>query len=82
MINNGGDVNISGIRQACDAAGSQANLARKLGVTPPAVNGWLHRGWVPLRRAVEIEVLFGVSRALTMNPRVKVLMHLSPEVSL
>jgi DNA-binding transcriptional regulator YdaS (Cro superfamily) len=75
-------VNKTGIKRAIVAAGSQVNLARHLGVSPPAVCMWLRRGWVPLRRAMEIETLFGVSRSLTMNPRVKVLVDLSSGVSL
>lgn len=73
-------MNGSGVRQAVAAAGSQVSLAKQLGVSPPAVNLWLRRGWVPLRRAMEIETLFGVPRACTMNPRVKDLVNLAQGV--
>jgi DNA-binding transcriptional regulator YdaS (Cro superfamily) len=69
-----------GIENAIAAAGSQANLARVLGVTPVAVCNWTRRGWVPLRRAMEIENLLGVPRADTMNPRIRDLVDLNDEV--
>lgn len=61
----------SGIDRAVTAAGSQANLAKALGVSPPAIVVWVRRGWVPLRRAQEIEAMFGVPRSSTMSPRVR-----------
>lgn len=61
----------NGVKQAAYAAGSQAKLARALGVTEQAIHNWVTRGWVPLRRAQEIEALFGVPRGLTINPRIK-----------
>ena len=61
----------NGVKQAAAAAGSQAKLARALGVTEQAIHNWIARGWVPLRRAQEIEALFGVPRGLTINPRIK-----------
>lgn len=61
----------SGISKAVTAAGSQANLAKALGVSPPIVCLWVHRGWVPLRRAQEIEAMYGVPRTQTMSPRVR-----------
>lgn len=59
--------------QAIDRAGSIAELARQLGVTYQAVQGWLRRGGVPARRAVEIEALYGISRHALIDPR---LLHL------
>lgn len=50
--------------------GSQEALAQKLGVSQQAVSEWVRRGWVPLKRAVEIEMLLGVPRAQLVNPRV------------
>lgn len=39
--------------------GSQANLARALGVDRAAVSHWVKRGWLPPKRAVMIELLSG-----------------------
>lgn len=50
-------------------AGSQVKLARLLGVTQQAVSTWVRRGWVPVRRAVEIEHLLGVPRHELVDPR-------------
>ena len=69
----------SGISDAVRLAGTQDLLAEKLGVSQQAVSIWLRRGWVPLRRAQEIEVLLGVSRARLINPRIADLVDL-PEV--
>ncbi len=60
----------SGIAAAVEAASSQEALAQKLGVTQQAVSEWQRRGWVPPRRAVEIEMHFGVPRMSLVNPRV------------
>ncbi len=69
-------VNPSGVAEAVKAAGSQEKLAEKLGVSQQAVSIWLRRGWVPLRRAQEIEALFGVPRGRLINPRIADLVDL------
>ena len=61
----------TGVDEVVVLAGSQAKLAEKLGVSAVAVSYWVRRGWVPLRRAQQIETLYGVPRARTMNPRVR-----------
>lgn len=63
----------SGIADAINMAGSQAELANTLGVTQQSVSIWLVRGWVPLRRAQEIEAQFGIPRGRLINPRVMAL---------
>lgn len=70
----------TGIADAVNAAGSQADLAATLGVTQQAVSVWLARGWVPLRRAQEIEAQFGIARGRLINPRVMALMDLDSEL--
>ena len=60
----------SGIELAVEAATSQEALAQKLGVSQQAVSEWVRRGWVPLRRAVEIEMLLAIPRVKLVNPRV------------
>jgi hypothetical protein len=58
-----------GIDTAVASAGSQGKLAAQLGVTQQAVAKWVERGYAPLRRAQEIEAVFGVPRARLANPR-------------
>jgi DNA-binding transcriptional regulator YdaS (Cro superfamily) len=59
----------SGISKAIEAAGSQHALAGELGVTQQAISRWLLRGWVPRRRAMEIENQYGVPRATLVDPK-------------
>lgn len=61
---------LKGIAEAVALAGNQTRLAERLGVTQQAISGWLRRGWVPLRRAQEIEAVTGVARARLINPRI------------
>ena len=35
--------------------GNQSILARKLGIKPQAVQQWIVRGYLPIRRAIQIE---------------------------
>jgi hypothetical protein len=60
---------LSGLGEAILAAGGQGALARKLGVSQPAVSRWVKCGWVPLLHVVKVEQLFGVPRARLINPK-------------
>lgn len=60
---------ISGLGEAILAAGGQGALARKIGVSQPAVSRWVRCGWVPLAHVVKVEELFGVPRARLINPK-------------
>lgn len=66
----------NGIAQAIRAAGSQQKLASRLGVSQQAISAWLDRGWVPLRRAQEIEASLGIPRVTLINPRIADLVDL------
>lgn len=57
------------VASAAITVGNQAALARSLGVTEQAVCQWVRQGWVPVRRAQEIEALTGVPRGALINPR-------------
>ena len=59
----------SGIARAIEAAGSQQALAERLGVTQQVVSTWCRRGWVPVRRAQEIEATLGVPRSTLISQR-------------
>lgn len=49
----------SSISEVISYFGSQSELARKLGLSPQAVQHWIGRGYIPIRRAVQIERLSG-----------------------
>ncbi len=51
------------LNRAADAAGSKSELARKIGVTPGAVNNWYRRGVIPAERVKDIEAATGVPAA-------------------
>lgn len=61
---------MTGIETAIQKAGSRRAFAESLNppVSLQAVFQWLHRGWVPPRRALEIERLYGVDRAHLVKP--------------
>lgn len=59
----------NGIEQAIAAAGSQDKLAAALGVTQQIISVWKFRGFAPVGRAVEMEMLYGVPRILMVSPK-------------
>lgn len=61
----------SGAAAAIAAFGTQAAMAEALGVSQQVVSKWLHQGWVPALRALEIEMLTGVPRARLVSPRLR-----------
>src|SRR5205809_3852915 len=48
-----------GLKQAIDAAGGVAQLARKIGIAQPSISNWNR---VPAQRVVAVEAATGVSR--------------------
>lgn len=56
---------------AVEKAGGATALARALGVTPQSVWDWLVKGYVPLARAKEIEMQFGIPRNDLVSPKVR-----------
>lgn len=60
---------MTGIAMAVKQAGTQGKLAQKLGVSQQAVSQWIDQGWVPLRRAEQIEKCFAITRVQLVDPR-------------
>jgi DNA-binding transcriptional regulator YdaS (Cro superfamily) len=48
------------VKQALDAVGSKAKMARALGVTRSAISQWTH---IPVNRVAQVELLTGIPRA-------------------
>lgn len=59
----------NGVEMAVEAAGSQSELARVMGVGRQSVHYWMSRGHVPPAVALEIERRLGVHRHY-LNPTV------------
>jgi len=68
--------NKTGIHEAVILAGGQVKLASALGVTQQFISASLRRGYVPPRRALEIEVQFGIPRRRLISPRLASLVDL------
>jgi len=72
---------MTGIEQAILKAGeacgnplrARSAFARHLGVSVQAVGEWVRRGWLPPQRALEVEELYGVDRALLVKPSLRAL---------
>jgi hypothetical protein len=75
---------LSGIEQAVAKAGGYMAFVRSLRpvekrdgttghISRQVVYMWVKRGWVPMLRAVEIEDLYGIDRALLVKPALRVL---------
>ena len=62
---------VSGIDRAIELAGSQVRLASRLGVSQQCVNFWKTRGFVPVRRAYEIEAEYGIHRKYLVSPKLQ-----------
>ncbi|MCR6700875.1 MAG: helix-turn-helix domain-containing protein [Dokdonella sp.] len=45
----------SALARAIDVVGSQAGLARMIGIRSPSISGWIVRGKVPAERCAAIE---------------------------
>ena len=59
---------LTGINLAIKQAGGISALARKLGISHQVVNRWHKRGHVPAKRALEIEMHYGVPARDRVDP--------------
>jgi DNA-binding transcriptional regulator YdaS (Cro superfamily) len=60
---------LSGIRQAVNWAGTQKELAQKLGVSKSTVQSWVTKGYVPTQHIKEVEKLTGIPEEKLCNPK-------------
>lgn len=61
----------SAVLTAITKAGGPTAMAKALGVTPQAVWDWRAKGYVPLARAKEIEMQFGIPRNDLVSAKVR-----------
>lgn len=61
----------SAVLKAITVAGGPTALARALGVTYQSIDDWRRKGCVPLARAKEIEMQFGIDRNSLVSPKVR-----------
>lgn len=59
------------LEEAIKKAGSSAEMARRLGVTYQAVLAWKRNGFMPARRAQQVELEYGVNRQDLISPRLR-----------
>lgn len=70
---------LTGIQQVVKKMGNQTELAKLLGVSQQVVSKWERQGFVPVRRALEIEAQFGIHRHRLINPRLSDLIDVGVE---
>lgn len=70
---------MTGIQQVVKEMGNQTELAKLLGVSQQVVSKWERQGFVPVRRALEIEAQFGIHRHRLINPRLSDLIDVGVE---
>lgn len=76
----GGPLPDNKVTEAAAKAGGVPTLARALGVTPQAVREWVRLGYVPPKRAQEIELRYGVPRTELVSAKVRNALGLGGEL--
>ena len=59
---------VPALDQAAAAAGSWYALAKRLGVKHQVVYRWRAQGFVPAKRALQLEVMYGIPARELVNP--------------
>lgn len=67
---------MTAIETVVSKAGSISALARALGIAHQVANRWVKRGYVPPRRALELEVLYGVPAHSLVKPSLALIAEL------
>lgn len=68
------------VTDAAKAAGGVPALAAALGVSPQAVREWIKFGYVPPRRAQQIEIQYGIPRTELLSPKMRSAMGLGGDL--
>lgn len=67
---NDGQSQMKGINLAIKFAGGACELASQLGVSHQIVYIWARRGWVPGKRALQIERAYNIPRIDLIDPKI------------
>lgn len=59
------------VERVVATAGGQPKVASDLGVTQQCIGNWCKKGYVPVARAQEFEMLYGVPRTSIINPKLR-----------
>ena len=68
------------VAEAIVKAGGAKQMAADLGVTPTAVLEWRRQGYMPAKRAQEVEALYGVPRQELVSPKLRSAMGIGGEL--
>lgn len=68
------------VSDAVKKAGGVPALAKELGVTTSAIREWVKFGYVPVQRAQQIELLYGIPRAELVSPKMRSAMGIGGEL--
>ncbi len=64
-------IQASGIYKAVEKAGGVSPMAKAMGVSRQVAYVWVRAGGAPLRRAIQLEKLYGISRLQLLDPTFK-----------
>lgn len=68
------------VSDAVKKAGGVPALAKELGVTTSAIREWVKFGYVPVQRAQQIELMYGIPRAELVSPKMRSAMGIGGEL--
>ena len=54
-----------------EKAGTQRALAQALDVTQPVIAHWKKKGWMPVKRALQAQELYGIAWASLVRPELR-----------
>jgi hypothetical protein len=62
---------MTAVDEAIAKAGTQRALAISLGVQQPVIAHWKRKGWVPVKRAIQISEIYGIPWATLVRPELR-----------